>query len=153
MRWDGIVVAALVAAVALGAMAQGPPAVELELEHPDGTPVAWDRWIRSHGPVAMVVWASWAPRSERVLRELPGLAEAAGEKGLSLVLVAVQEPAAESRKALGSIPVTWFHDGRGSVLKRFRVVSVPSIVILDGSDGVVDRLEATVEALRSWERR
>jgi len=150
-----LLVAAVLTAVlaAVPVLAQAPSPVALQLEYPDGTPVAWERWVAANGPVALVVWASWAPRSGRVLEVLDGLRKAAGEKGLSLVFVAVQEPMDDASRGLGGTGMTWFHDGRGTVLKRFRVVTVPSLVVLDPQGEVLGRLEASPEALRSWEGR
>ncbi len=154
MKVQTVALVALLGVVGTGAgWSQAPSQVELELVHPDGTPVAWDRWIAANGPVALVVWASWAPRSGEVLEELGELRRVAAGKGLSLALVAVQEEAADSRKALEGHDVTWFHDGRGTVLKRFRVVRVPSVVILDAAGRVEGRLDASAGALDSWEPR
>ncbi len=154
MTWKHAAVALLAAALGAALLAaQSPPPVELELRYPDGTPVAWERWIGAHAPVAMVVWASWTPRSGEVLRRLGELRRVAEDRGLSLVLVAVQEPVTDSRRALEGVDVTWFHDGRGSVLKRFRVVRVPSLVVLDRGGRVLGRMESSPEALGSWEGR
>ena len=122
----------------------------VDLRYPDGTPVAWEKWVARTAPVAVVVWSSWQPRAPEVLAHRAELEKACAEKGLKLVFVDVVEPIEAARTALAGSGVTWLHDRHGSLLKRCRVVAVPSLVILDRKGQVVARLEPTAEAVRAW---
>jgi hypothetical protein len=146
--------AALLAASLLCAVGAEPPAcdaAEVTVTSPTGDSVAWSGWVRDHGPLAVVLWASWAPGAERARAGLDELAKAAAERGLEPVLVAVQEPFEEAAGGLDGVRVQWFHDRHGALLKQYRVVSIPVLVVLDADGRVVTRLEATARSLRSWE--
>jgi hypothetical protein len=148
-----VFVASLAVAL-LWTVAPGPPvcdAAEIIVTSPTGDSVAWSGWVRDHGPLAVVLWASWAPGAERARAGLDELAKAAAERGLEPVLVAVQEPFEEAAGGLDGVRVQWFHDRHGALLKQYRVVSIPVLVVLDADGRVVTRLEATARSLRSWE--
>ncbi|HSL18059.1 MAG TPA: redoxin domain-containing protein [Methylomirabilota bacterium] len=147
-------VVASLAAVLLCTVASGPPAcdgAEVTVTSPTGDSVAWSGWVRDHGPLAVVLWASWAPGADRARTALDELAKAAEERGFELVLVAVQEPFDEAAGGLEGVRVQWFHDRHGALLKQYRVVSIPALVVLDAEGRVITRLEATARSLRGWE--
>jgi len=135
----------LVAGGTVVAAAQGPT-----LLAPDGTATDWGAWLDSHGRSAVVVWASWAPQAATALAALEGLSAACRDAGLSLVVVAVQEPVEASRTALSDRHVAWLHDRHGAFLKRYRLIRLPTLVIVDRDGKMLSELPVSVESLRKW---
>lgn len=134
------------------ALALAQPAAGAELSLVDGVsgaPLAWGDWLARRGPAAVLVWASWAPGAEEALGNRQALAEAAREQGLGFAVVDVQESLDEARRALAGVE-SWVHDRHGELLKSYRVIRVPSLVIVAKDGSVLGRLEASAEALRSW---
>lgn len=127
-------------------------AAEPALRDRDGVPIAWTDWLAERAPAAVVVYASWAPRADSVLRGLGDLDSAARSRGLRLVLLAVQEPFDDSRVALESVDVDWVHDRHGVLLKRYRVLRVPSVLVIGPDGELVASLDADPEQLRSVAR-
>jgi len=130
--------------------AQAPAEQQVQAVRPDGTPVGWQLWVQRRAPVALVMWASWTPQATQVLDRLPEIAAACRAKGLKLAVIDVQEPMEDGRRALEGSGVEWLGDRHGSVLKRTRVIRVPSLVILAADGSVAARLEATAEAVSGW---
>lgn len=115
-----------------------------------GAPVSWSDWVAKRGPVAVVVWASWAPGADRVLADYEDIGKAAEKQALTLFLLDVQETLDNGRAALEQEDLTWLHDRHGALLKQYRVIRVPSILIVaaDGSGrGIID---ASADALTAW---
>ncbi len=81
------------------------------------------------------------------------IAEAAEQRGLSWMLVDVQEPLPDARRALADAEFSWVHDRHGSLLKIYRVFEVPAIVIVSADDTVLGIIEAKAEALETWRPR
>jgi len=127
-------------------------AADPALRDGDGVPVAWTDWLADRAPAAVVVYASWAPRADAVLVGLQDLDAAARASGLRLVLLAVQEPFEDSRVALGSVDVEWIHDRHGVLLKRYRVLRVPSVLVVGADGELVASLDVDPEQLRSVAR-
>jgi len=127
-------------------------AADPALRDGDGAPVSWADWLADRTPAAVVVYASWAPRADAVLVDLADLDAAARARGLRLVLLAVQEPFEDSRVALASVNVEWVHDRHGVLLKRYRVLRVPSVFVVGADGELVARLDVDPEQLRSVER-
>ena len=119
---------------------------------PDGSPFAWWDWLEENGPAAVLVWSSWAPHSGEVLDDFDALRKACGDKGLSLIVVDVQEPLVEARTALGGRELLWVHDRHGALLKRHRVFRVPMLLILDSEGKPLANLEPKPVAVRGWSR-
>jgi hypothetical protein len=118
---------------------------------PDGEVVELGAWLSQKGPAAVVVWASWSPRADEVLLELEAMAAACRERGLELLLVDVQEPIEGAAEALDGHRVTWLHDRHGAVLKHFRVITVPALIIVSGEGRVAARPQAvSAHAIASW---
>jgi hypothetical protein len=115
-----------------------------------GAPLVWSDWVAKRGPVAVVVWASWAPGAENVIRQHRQLVEASRDAGLELVLLDVQESLEDGRKALAGTEISWIHDRHGALLKHYRVIDVPSILVVDVDGSLRQRLPVAPEALRSW---
>jgi hypothetical protein len=111
---------------------------EVELAAPTGETVGWKRWLEVNGPAAVVLWAPWVPGAEAALDRIDELGATARNRGLELVIVVVQEPLEESRKALAGRRVNWLHDRYGRLLKIYRVVEVPRLLIVD-SEGALLR--------------
>jgi hypothetical protein len=123
---------------------------EVTVTDPSGTSSRWSDWIEDQGPAAVVLWASWVPNAEATLNEWSAIARVARSKDLSPILVSVQESASETRAFLGDARVPWMNDRYGGLLKQFRVVEIPTMVIVDREGGVVARLDPTANALREW---
>ena len=149
-------------AVAIGAgaclvMAGCGPALAadslLVLEGPDRVPVGWAQWLEGRGPVAVLLWASWAPRADATVAQLDELSAACRSAGLELVVVAVQEPFADAEAVLGRRSVAWLHDRHGQLLKLYRVLQLPGLVVLEADGSLSARLEPTPEGVRGWSRR
>jgi hypothetical protein len=122
---------------------------EPALRDHEGAAVVWTDWLAERAPAAVVVYASWAPRADGVLASLADLESAARARGLRLVLLAVQEPFEDSRVTLESVDVEWIHDRHGVLLKRYRVLRVPSMLVI-GSDGdLVATLDVDAGKLQS----
>lgn len=136
--------AALVATAAMAA--------DLTLAEPTGGTVRWSEWVGTHGPAAVLVWASWAPDGRDLAKELDALAAAARDHQLELVVVSVQESAEAAARELGPLDVRWLHDRHGAILKEYRVIRVPALIVVDRDSAVLARLEPTAAALRAWSR-
>lgn len=123
---------------------------ELTIADPDGNSIRWSSWLEDNGPAAVVLWASWVPDSETTVNEFKDIARVARSKELEIILVSVQESPEEARSSLETAGVPWLNDRYGGLLKRFRVVKIPSLVIVEKDGRVVARLDATANALRVW---
>ncbi len=130
---------------AVAGAADGPTLVA-----PDGSTSEWGSWLESHGRSAVVVWASWTPQSDAALAALDGVAAACRELGLSLVVIAVQEPVEASRAALAERHVAWLHDRHGAFLKRYRLIRLPTLVVIDRDGRVITEMAVSSDAVRRW---
>lgn len=115
-----------------------------------GAPIAWTDWVAKRGPVAVLVWASWAPTAEATMDGHAGLSKACADAGLHLVVLDVQESLEDGRSALGGREVGWLHDRHGALLKKYRVIEVPSLLLVDPEGEQLAKLDATPEAVRVW---
>jgi hypothetical protein len=115
-----------------------------------GAPIAWSDWISRRGPVALLVWASWTPDADSALAGYRGMEAACQERGLHLIILDVQETLADGRKALAGYDGSWLHDRHGVLLKQYRVISVPSLLLVADDGGLLAKMEASPEAIRSW---
>jgi thiol-disulfide isomerase/thioredoxin len=142
----------LVALVLVLATGVGPatPALgqEVTLSAPDGHQVGWTELVAERGPMAVLFWASWLPKADATLDRVDALAAAARERGLDFLVIAVQEPLDDARGPLGGIRVDWLHDRHGRLLKRYRVVSIPRLLIVDPNGEARASLEPDPTALR-----
>jgi hypothetical protein len=127
-------------------------ASELTLAEPDGGAVRWSDWLAANGPAAILVWASWAPAADAAVDALDELAVASEAQRLALVVVAVQESAEAAGMVLGRTATPWLHDRHGAILKEYRLIRVPILVVVDSNGGVLAKLEPRPEALRTWRR-
>jgi hypothetical protein len=137
---------ALIVLVSTVAATADPPLVD----GVSGAPLAWSEWLPRKGPVALLVWASWAPESDRAVADFEKLDEACSKAGLNLVLLDVQEPLEDGRAALVSSGASWIHDRYGALLKQYRVFKIPSLLLLSADNTVLGRIESTPEAVRAW---
>jgi hypothetical protein len=115
-----------------------------------GAPIAWTDWVAKRGPVAVLVWASWAPTADETIERHAEFVQASSESGLQLVVLVVQETLEEGRAALGGRDVGWLHDRHGALLKRYRVIEVPSLLVVAAEGQALGKLEATPEAVVGW---
>ncbi len=138
----------MVAAIALAA-AVGL-AGDLHFVDSDRTPVGWQEWLDSHGPTAVLVWASWAPGADECSRAVGELRTAAGAHGLDLVIVAVQEGFDDAAAVLERTGAPWLHDRHGAILKEYRLIEVPGLIVVDGQGRVQAKLDPTPGALAEW---
>lgn len=141
-----ILLLVLAAALAAPALAADPPLVF----GVSGAPVAWSDFVARRGPVAVFVWASWAPEAAEVLDRRDDLATAARDRGLNLVLLDVQEPLEDARRALDGCGLEWIHDRHGALLKAYRIIAVPSVIIVSPQGEALARIEPSPEAVRDW---
>jgi len=147
--WFPSVIVALIAVLTLGFPSVGV-AADLTLTMPDGSPVVWSDWVADQAPVAVLLWASWIPSAEETLADLDQITAAARAKGLNLVIVAVQETLEEAAESLEGIDVGWLHDRYGHLLKDYRVVVIPRLLVFAEDGQVVERLEVSPRSLRTW---
>jgi hypothetical protein len=115
-----------------------------------GAPIDWSDWVSKRGPVAVLVWASWTPDATATLRGYERLVRACEEKGLELVLLDVQETLEDGRRALASHDGGWLHDRHGVLLKQYRVISIPSLMVVAAGGEILAKMEPTPEAIGSW---
>jgi hypothetical protein len=115
-----------------------------------GAPIAWTDWVARRGPVAVLVWASWAPRAEATMDGHAGLATACAEAGLHLVVLDVQETLEDGRAALDRREIGWLHDRHGALLKKYRIIEVPSLLLVAADGESLAKLDATPEAVLGW---
>jgi hypothetical protein len=147
---------AAVACVLAGVMGVVPrPAVaqsSIVVKGSDGKSVQWDEWIGGRGPTAVLLFSSWAPGSDATLSDLAAMERASTDRGWAFVVVVVQEPFEAAQTALGGRhDVPWFHDRHGTILKEYRVINVPALLIVNADGTVADRIEATPRALTTWQ--
>ncbi len=147
-----IVCVLLSGGIHVAAAQAGTPAVT-GIVASDSTPVRWSSWVARHGPVVLVVWASWLPRSDAALAQLGPLREACHTRGLSLAVADVSETFAHASAALRKVKISWIHDRHGSILKHYRLVRIPCLLILDRKGHLVATLDVSVTALERWEKR
>ena len=141
--------AALCVLVASFAAAADPPLAD----GVSGAPVTWSEYVAKRGPLAVLVWASWAPESGTVLDRHSDIAAASREAGLKLVVLDVQETLEDGRSALAKREVAWLHDRHGALLKEYRVITSPSVLLVSSEGEALARLEPTAGAVRSWSKR
>jgi hypothetical protein len=122
-------------------------APQMAVTAPDGSPVQWSRLLEQHGPVAVLFWASWAPRGRSTLASCGRMREAARKRGLELLIVDVQESLPDARYALSNSGIPWVHDRYGRLLRRYRVLRIPRLLVIAKDGGVTARLEPRAEAL------
>jgi hypothetical protein len=115
-----------------------------------GAPIAWTDWVAKRGPVAVLVWASWAPEAKSAIDGHSSLAKACADAGLHLVVLDVQESLEDGRAALSGREIGWLHDRHGALLKRYRVIEVPSLLVVAADGEPLAKLDATPEAVRGW---
>lgn len=135
------------AAIALAASV-GADAADLTLGTADGTAVRWSEWLAANGPAAVLVWASWAPGAPSAVERLPELEEAARGQELKLVVVDVQEELEAGRRGLERAGVAWLHDRHGAILKQYRLIELPVLVIVDQGGREISRMAPNAESLR-----
>ncbi len=135
---------------AISAVSIAQPAPPPTLLQPDGADVEWKEWLTEHGTTAVVIWGSWLPEDQRDLKRLAEIRRAATAKGLSFVVIAIQEPIAASREILGSSGLPWLHDRHGGMLKHLLIYQVPALEIIHSDGTVLGRLEVDSGALRGW---
>lgn len=78
------------------------------------------------------------------------LAAACDDAGLHLVVLVVQETLEEGRAALRGHDVGWLHDRHGALLKQYRVIEVPSLLVVAADGRPLAKMEVSVEAVRGW---
>lgn len=128
---------------AFPAVAADPPVVD----GVSGAPLVWSDWVAKRGPVAVLVWASWTPEAGVVVRRYGEFADACRDAGLHLVVLDVQESLEDGRKALAGTGISWIHDRHGALLKHYRVIDVPSVIVIGTDGNLLQRLAATPEAI------
>ena len=82
--------------------------------------------------------------------EHPAFAAACANAGLHLVVLDVQETLEDGRSALDDRDVGWLHDRHGVLLKQYRVIEVPSLLLVAADGTALAKLDATPDAVRDW---
>jgi hypothetical protein len=100
----------------------------------------------------VLVWSSWAPDGPAALEAAPRLAGAASEIGLGFLVVDVQEGFEDASRALRGRGFRWYHDRHGGILKAYRLIEVPILMIVDGSGRLQSTMAPDPEALTAWNR-
>jgi hypothetical protein len=118
-----------------------------------GAPIAWSDWVAKRGPVAVLVWASWAPDAQDSLKTSEALVAACKEADLHFAVLDVQETLEEGRSALDGVEFGWLHDRHGALLKQYRVIEVPSLLLVAADGSTLAKIEASPEAIRTWSAR
>ncbi len=143
-------VAAIIAFFFITGYTASSSAVGLTVTTSDGRPVVWADWLEENGPVAVLLWASWVPDAATTLDNIDTITATARTRDLDVILVVVQESLSEAQESLEGVDVRWFHDRFGHLLKEYRVVSIPRLLVISGDGTVVERLEVKPESLRAW---
>jgi len=136
--------------VAISATSIAQPAPPPTLTQPDGVTVDWSAWLAAHGSTAVVVWASWLPEEQRDTKDLVKIRQAAGDKDLGFVVIAIQEPIDASRRVLGPSGLPWLHDRHGAILQHLLLYRVPALAVVQSDGTVLTRLQPDPEALNQW---
>jgi len=142
-----LVFAVLIATVGMPTAFAG----ELVFKDRSGTAIRFSEWLAENGPVAVLVWASWAPDGDEALDHLGALREECARKDLELVVVDVQEDFQSASSFLDRAGVPWLHDRHGGFLKEYRIIRVPWLVVMNAEGAVLGRIEPTAAALAAWE--
>jgi hypothetical protein len=66
------------------------------------------------------------------------------------VIVAVQEGFDEAATVLERSRAPWLHDRHGAILKEYRLIEVPGLIVVDGQGRVEAKLDPTPAALAEW---
>ena len=125
-------------------------AEDLRLVDSKGEATRWLVWLETNGPTAVLVWSSWAPDGGEALRLAPALADAAAARALGFVVVDVQEDFEAAEKALSGRGFEWLHDRHGAILKEYRLIEVPILVIVDSEGRLEARLSPDPGAVAAW---
>jgi len=137
-------------AMAFVLAATGAVAADLHFVQSDRSPVKWQDWLEANGRTAVLVWSSWAPQSRGILAQVDAIKDAAKKSGLGFVIVDVQEEFEAGEEAIGQRGVSWLHDRHGSILKEYRLIRVPILLVVDREGNVIEKLDSTPESLESW---
>jgi ABC-type sugar transport system substrate-binding protein len=114
--------------------------------------VRWSEWVAANGPAVVLVWASWAPAASAAVDGLPELAAVARRQGLKLVVVDVQEELEAARRGLERAGVAWLHDRHGAILKQYRLIQLPMLLVVDQEGRELARMAPSAESLQRLER-
>ncbi len=120
------------------------------LTGPANETVRWDQWVSAHEGGVVVFWASWLPPERRNPALLERIRNEAADLKLAFIVVAVQEPIDDSRRALKPSGLPWLHDRHGALLKHLRVFRIPAITVVDGEGNVLATLPFVGGTLRDW---
>lgn len=149
-RLSHFLVAAIIALFIITGSTAGSSAAGLTVTTSDGRSVVWADWLEENGPVAVLLWASWVPDAATTLDNIETITTAARKRDLEVIVVVVQESLSEAQVSLESVDIRWFHDRFGHLLKEYRVVSIPRLLVISGDGSVVERLDVKPESVRAW---
>lgn len=119
----------------------------------EGRSESFDSWLGANGPAVLMVWATWAPRADTALERLARIRRACEERDIALVLVDVQEPYEVGREALRQYGLPWIHDRHGQLLKHFRIIKIPRLLLVGAGGELISQADVSEDAVRSWEER
>lgn len=115
----------------------GQLAPDFELAKTDGTPISLKSLEGK--PSLIVFWTAWCPVCEEEAPHINKIFEEFGPKGLNVVGINIGESEARVNEGISDfgIKYTVARDMTTSVAKSFKVVGIPTVVILD-SKGIVN---------------
>jgi hypothetical protein len=134
----------------VGVQAEGQVLETLHVRASDGESTPLDSWLAERGPAVLLIWATWAPRSEQSLVVLDELQAACAERDLALVVVDVQEPFEAGWDVFAGGDVPWVHDRHGVLLKHFRVIKIPRLLVISSDGDLVQQSAVSVDFVRNW---
>ena len=144
------ILATCICILVTAAVSYAQPAPAPMLSQSDGKSVGWTDWLTTHGSTVVVVWASWLPGEQRNLSLLNELRRAADARKFDFIVIALQEPIADSRDALEASGIPWLHDRHGAMLKHLLVYQIPAMAVVYKDGTVLARLSPDPEALTQW---
>lgn len=115
----------------------GQKAIAFSLEDSDGNKVDTSGFIGKR-PVIFFFWTTWCPHCRRQINHLKAEAENIKNAGAELILVNVDESQAQVASFLKSsgIPFSSLLDKDGKVAESYKIIGVPTFVIV-GGDGII----------------
>ena len=126
-----LLTATLLPALAVGADAvvPGQPAPDFALKNAAGENLRLSEW---RGEVVLLsFWAGWCGRCSDQLQQLEQIQKEYAGRGVRVVAVNIDGPAAPAREAAGRSGVLVLHDSDQSVARQYDLSNLPLTVLVD----------------------
>lgn len=120
-----------------GTVPAGGSGEKLDFTLPDmrGNPVSLDTF-RGKKPVLLVFWATWCPGCNEAVPEINRIhAESGGGKRLEILALNYKESEAKVASFIREKQVAYpvLLDKRGTVARKFRVLGIPTYILIDAA--------------------